>query len=101
MERIRCKEIVLETYSVGTTDVMEYADEHPNEYFDCTIVRSKQTKYGSLFVSDYEPDESTLECFEKGIYKWHDLNNGWQRFFFELPLMWVCRKGERYIYITA
>ena len=99
MERIRCKEIVLESYAVGTMDIMEYADKHPNEYFDYTDVRSKHTDYGRLMVSEDEPDESTLECFERGIYEWHDLPNGWQRFNFGFS--WLCHKNGRYIIITS
>lgn len=99
MERVRCREIVLETYSVGTMDVMDYADAHPNEYFDFTDVRSKHTNYGRLIVSEYDMDESTRECFEQGLYEWCDLPNGWRRWHDGYG-MFICRKGDRYIYIT-
>ena len=93
MELTLCREIVVETHCVGTTDIMEYADEHPNEYFDFTEVRSRHTDYGRLMVSEYEPQFK----IEKG---WHDLNNGWQRKS-NCDGVWVCRKNGRYIIITC
>lgn len=95
MERVLCKEIVLEGYAVGTMDVMDYADKHPNEYFDHTNVRSKNTDFGQLMVSEYNPCESVLECFEHGS----DLPNGWQRYS-DGYCYWICRKNDRYIFIT-
>jgi hypothetical protein len=70
---------------------MDYADEHPNEYFDFTEVRSRHTDYGRLMVSEYEPRFKNEE-------DWHDLYNGWQRT--TSGFGWVCRKNGRYIIIT-
>lgn len=99
MERIRCKEIVLDTYSVGTMDIMEYADEHPNEYFDYTEVRSKHTDYGRLMVSEYPEDDIQAVAEERGLLKWRDLPNGWQRR--SCFGIFVCRKNGRQIIITT
>ena len=99
MKRVRCKEIVLEKYSVGTMDIMEYADEHPNEYFDYTNVRSRHTNYGRLMVSEYEPTDVDIAAEEMGAYNWVDLPNGWQRESSVIGV-WVCRKNGRYIIIT-
>lgn len=99
MERVRCEEIVLDSYAVGTTDIMDYADAHPNEYFDYTDVRSSKTNFGRLMVSEHEPSESELECDHLGLTEWHDLYNGWQRTSNCIGV-WVCRKNERYIIIT-
>ena len=99
MERIRCKEIVLDTYSVGTMDVMDYADEHPNEYFDFTHVYSKHTDFGMLVVSEYEEDNLMRDCDEEGLYEWRDLPNGWQRR--SNYGVFVCRKNGRQIIITG
>lgn len=90
---------MLDSFAVGTTDIMDYADAHPNEYFDYTNVRSKHTDFGQLMVSDYEPSSILLDCYEKGLIEWYDLYNGWQRISFGFG-MWVCRKNGRYIYIT-
>lgn len=94
----RCEEIVIDSYAVGTTDVMKYADEHPNEYFDHTNVRSSKTDYGQLMVSEHTLDESTKECLDLGIYKWHQCPNGWLRL---NVCGWICKKGERVIFITT
>ena len=99
MERARCKEIVLDSYAVGTTDIMDYADAHPNEYFDYTDVRSSKTNFGRLMVSEHEPSNSELECDHLGLTEWHDLYNGWQRTSNCIGV-WVCRKNGRYIIIT-
>ena len=96
MERVRCKEILLDTYSVGTTDIMEYADAHPNEYFDFTHVRSRKTDYGRLVVSEYEPDADMVEYLDNR--GWHDCIDGWQRT--TDGFSFVCRKNGRYIFIT-
>ena len=100
MERVRCNEIVLDTYSVGTMDVMNYADEHPNEYFDFTNVRSRHTDFGQLMVSEYQPTELYMICDEEGLNYWHDLPNGWQRTSNCIGV-WVCRKNGRQIIITT
>ena len=100
MERVRCEQIVLDSYAVGTTDIMDYADEHPNEYFDCTHVRSRHTDFGELVVSEFPVnEEKEREYEEKGIRVWHDLYNGWQRTS-NCFGVWVCRKNGRYIIIT-
>ena len=95
-----CNEIVVDSYAVGTMAVMEYADEHPNEYFDHTDVRSSKTNFGMLMVSEYEPTEIDKACEYEGLMYWHDLPNGWQR---ESSVVgvWVCRKNGRYIIITS
>lgn len=93
MELTLCREIVVETHCVGTTDIMDYADAHPNEYFDFTEVRSRHTDYGRLMVSEYEPQF-------KSEKDWHDLYNGWQRKS-TCDGVWVCRKNGRYIIITC
>ena len=98
MERVRCREILLDTYSVGTMDVMEYADEHPNEYFDFTEVRSKHTDYGRLMVSEYPETDIQEAAEERGVLKWTDLPNGWQRR--SDGFIFVCRKNGRQIIIT-
>ena len=100
MKRELCREIVVDSYAVGTMDIMEYADAHPNEYFDYTNVRSSKTNFGQLMVSEYEPDESSLECDRRGLHKWHDLPDGWQRIQNVIGV-WVCRKNGRYIIITT
>ena len=97
MERVLCREIVLDTYSVGTMDVMDYADEHPNEYFDYTNVRSKHTDYGRLVVSDYAPDKGTIAYMDE--IGWRSLPNGWERF--NNGFSFTCRKDGRYIFITT
>ena len=97
MERTLCKEIVLESYAVGTMDIMDYADEHPNEYFDFTHVYSKHTLYGMLTVSDFYADEDMVRYYDR--IGWRDLPNGWQRT--STNTMFVCRKNGRYIYITS
>jgi hypothetical protein len=93
MELTLCREIVVETHCVGTTDIMDYADAHPNEYFDFTEVHSRHTDYGRLMVSEYNPQFMS----EKD---WHDLYNGWQRKS-NCDGVWVCRKNGRYIIITC
>ena len=100
MERVRCAEIVIDSYAVGTTDVMDYADKHPNEYFDHTNVRSSKIDYGRLMVSEYEPSEAELECDERGLIGWRNLFNGWQRTSTGYGC-WVCRQNGRYIIITT
>ena len=99
MELTLCREIVIDSYAVGTTDIMDYADKHPNEYFDHTNVRSSKIDYGRLMVSEYKPSEAELECDERGLIGWHDLYNGWQRTSTGYEC-WVCRKNGRYIIIT-
>ena len=99
MERTRCREIVIDSYAVGTTDIMDYADAHPNEYFDHTDVRSSKTDFGRLMVSDYEPSRVEIEADERGFYYWHKLYNGWERI--DSGFGWVCRKNGRYIFITT
>ena len=98
METTLCREIVIDSYVVGTISIMDYADKHPNEYFDHTDVRSSKTNYGRLMVSDYKPSAAELECDRLGITEWHDLYNGWQRT--SNGYGWVCRKNGRYISIT-
>ena len=96
MERVRCEEIVLDSYAVGTTDIMEYADKHPNEYFDFTDVRSRHTDYGRLVVSEYNPNASMIEYLNR--LGWQDCIDGWQRIL--SGFAFVCRKNGRYIFIT-
>lgn len=99
MARTLCKEIVLDGYAVGTMDVMDYADEHPDEYFDHTNVRSKNHNYDRLMVSEYLPDHWEEKLDELNPERWHNLPNGWQREG-ATPGVWVCRKNGRYIIIT-
>ena len=99
MERTRCKEIVLDSYAVGTIDIMDYADEHPNEYFDFTEVRSRHTNYGRLMVSEYPESDIQAYADDKGLLKWADLPNGWQRR--SDGWLFVCRKNGRQIIITT
>lgn len=99
MELTLCREIVIDSYAVGTTDIMDYADAHPNEYFDHTDVRSSKTDFGRLMVSDYEPSDVEIEADERGFYYWHKLYNGWERT--DSGCGWVARKNGRYIFITA
>ena len=100
MERVRCTEIVIDSYVVGTISIMDYADKHPNEYFDHTDVRSSKTKYNRLMVSEHEPSKAELECDRLGITEWHDLYNGWQSTS-NGDGCWVCRQNGRYIIITT
>lgn len=98
--RVLCREIVVDGYAVGTMDIMEYADAHPNEYFDYTDVRSSKTNYGKLMVSEYEPTDTDKAGEAEGLMYWHDLPNGWQRES-NMEGVWVCRKNDRYIIITT
>ena len=100
METTLCREIVIDSYVVGTISIMDYADKHPNEYFDHTDVRSSKTNYGRLMVSEYKPSEAELECDERGLISWHNLFNGWQRISTGYGCC-VCRQNERYIIITT
>ena len=100
MERIRCEEIVIDSYAVGTMDIMDYADEHPNEYFDYTDVCSSKTNIRHLMVSEYEPTDTDKACEDEGLMYWHNLPNGWQRESNTVGV-WVCRKNGRYIIITT
>lgn len=95
-----CKEIVFKSNAIGTTDVMDYADEHPNEYFDCTIVHSEHTDYGHLFVSEFNCSKIDLEAFNDPSTIWEKLYNGWQRHYSSFAT-WICRKNERYLIITC
>ena len=63
----KCDEIVVDTYSVGTMDIMDYAEAHPDEYFDYTNVRSSKTDYGQLMVSEYNPTDIDKLCDEQGL----------------------------------
>lgn len=101
MEKTLCKEIVLDTYTLGTTDIMDYADAHPNEYFDHTYVRSSKRMGDGLIVSEHEPSQAEIDCDDRGLTYWHKLYNGWERSCELQGFAWVCRKNGRYIFITA
>lgn len=97
MERTRIKEVRIEGLVLGTTDVMDWADAHPEHYFDFTAFDCDRYPYGGLMVSEYEPSERVKEYLD-GL-GWHDIKyNGWQRT--SDGFGWVCRKNGRYIYIT-
>ena len=98
METKIVKEVVLDSFVLGTTDVMKYADEHPEERFSSTTFRCKNT-HDALMVSDMSENDisCSLACFERGIYTWHECPNGWQR---HHNCGWLCHKDGRYIFIT-
>lgn len=93
------KKVIIKGRVCGTTDVMDWADEHPEARFDFTQFESELGgwRYG-LIVSEYEPSDAELECDHLGLTEWHALYNGWQRTTFGVG--WVCRKNGRYIIIT-
>ena len=98
----RVAEITLAPLAGGTIGVMDYADQHPDQYFDHTEVYatySDGNKRYILMVSEYHPTEIDIECDKKGLTEWHDLYNGWQRTSNCIGV-WVCRKNGRYIIIT-
>lgn len=87
--------------SVGTMAVMNYADEHKDEYFDHTHFQDING-FSTLVVSEDAPAPWLVECMDEN--GWHDLPNGWQRTGEHLS-GWTCRKkkesgGYRYIFIT-
>lgn len=87
------KRIDLSRTDGQTLGVMKYADEHPEARFDHTEVYDAMGRF-ILMVSEYEPTDMDELC------EWCDVPNGWQR---EQTIqgVWVCRKGERHIIITA
>lgn len=81
---------------LGTLAVMEYADAHPDFVFDKTLF--KDGRGHALVVSEHHPCDAFLELDKEGHYLWHTLPDGWQRIYAYCG--WVCRKGQRYIFIT-
>jgi len=93
------KKVVISGCVCGTTDVMDWADEHPEARFDYTHFEPGVGGWRwGLIVSEHQPSSIELECDEEGLTEWHDLYNGWQRTSFGIG--WVCRKNGRYIIIT-
>lgn len=82
--------------NLSTCAIMEWVDENPEYYLDHTIFSDG---HSVLIASEYQPTDSDIELDEMGLSSWHSCPNGWER---ENTIigMWVCRKGERYIYIT-
>ena len=93
------KKVMIDKSTVGTTDIMDWADEHPDARFYFTHFLSTTNIFYGCVVSEYEPDELFLECEEDGLHEWWDLYNGWQRLH-EIVGLWICRKNGRYIMIT-
>lgn len=93
------KKVVIKGSVCGTTDVMDWADEHPDARFDYTYFESELGGWRwGLVVSEHEPSSIELECDDDGLIEWHDLYNGWQRS--SGVFGWICRKNGRYIFIT-
>lgn len=82
---------------LGTMAVMEYADAHPNFVFDKTLF--KDGRGHALVVSEHHPCDAFLELDEEGHYLWHTTPDGWQRTYTDGAF--VCRKDDRYIFITT
>ena len=96
------KEVILDE-TVGTLAVMDYADNHPNEVFDCTHFYEK--KYGrnpitGLIVSECSADDPLI--WSEELCTPTKLPNGWERVTYNFggePL-WYCRKNGRGLYIS-
>ena len=90
------KKVVIKGCVCGTTNVMDWADEHPEARFNYTHFESEEGGWRwGLVVSEYYPNDDVKEYLDE--IGWHDLYNGWQR---TTNFGWVCRKNGRYIYIT-
>lgn len=93
------KKVIIKGSVCGTTDVMDWADEHPDARFDLTHFEPEHGGFlRGLVVSEHVPSRVELEDDEDGLTEWHDLYNGWQRS--SSCVGWVCRKKGRYIFIT-
>lgn len=93
------KKVIIKGNVCGTTDVMDWADEHPDVHFSFTHFESELGGWRwGLIVSEHQPSSAELECDALGLIQWHNLYNGWQRAAYSLG--WICRKNGRYIFIT-
>ena len=96
------KEVILDE-TVGTLAVMDYADKHPDEQFECTHFYER--KYGNnpltgLIVSDFSADDPLIWGDE--LCKPTEMPNGWERVTYMVcnEPMWYCRKNGRGLYIS-
>ena len=96
MEKI--DKIIFDKLSAGTCDVMEWIDNNPNCYLSNTQIFDGRGY--AMMVSDYNPSISEKECDKRGLIEWHPCPNGWERENCGHGC-WVCRKNERYIFITT
>jgi len=77
--------------------IMEYADAHPNHVLNATTFQDGRGH--SLVASEFMPDVAFLEMDANDAYIWCHAPNGWERV--REYNGWVCRKNNRYIYITG
>lgn len=96
MEVVR--EVILDE-PVGTMAIMEYADAHPSESFDCTIFCYEKREYGYCIVSDCDADNPYV--WDDYLHPIEQMPNGWERTFCGgREPSWYCRKNGRCLFIT-
>ena len=98
------KTIILPCGVVGTTNIMRWCNEHPDEKLNEATFFVSETDKRGLVASDvkYEDIDMLLHFnpFEGGWHGTDDLE-GWDRIHpREEDALWYCRKGERIICIT-
>lgn len=89
------KKIPIDSYAIGTTTVMEYVDEHPEEKLDHTTFYNPEHPQIGVIASDVS--EELLLPYEDR--EWWPVLDGWERL--TVFLGWICRKNNRYIFIST
>lgn len=89
------KTIRLEQSIVGTTDVMKWCDEHPDESLHHTLFTAELDKRG-LMASSIDERELDLTLEFHPYEEWHQPLAGWRRIGFNCGgQLWYCKKiGE-------